>query len=112
MTNEILVNLEMQEKRVAIVKDGLLDEYYVERPSDKTIVGNIYKGKIDSIVPSIGAAFVDIGLDKKGFLYLSDIVEPIEPIAPVESKKREFKKGEEVYVTPKEMELFPGDYTI
>ena len=98
MINEILVNLEMQEKRVAIVKDGLLDEYYVERPSDKTIVGNIYKGRIDSIVPSIGAAFVDIGLDKKGFLYLSDIVEPIEPIAPVESKKREFKKGEEVLV--------------
>ncbi len=98
MANEILVNVEMQEKRAAIVKDGLLDEYYIEHPSDKTIVGNIYKGRIDSIVPSIGAAFVEIGLEKKGFLYLSDIVEPIEPIAPVEQKKKEFKKGEEVLV--------------
>lgn len=98
MQNEILVNVEMQEKRVAIVKDGLLDEYYIERPSDKTIVGNIYKGRIETIVPSIGAAFVDIGLDKKGFLYLSDIVEPIEPIIPIEAKKKEFKKGEEVLV--------------
>ena len=95
---EILVNAEMQEKRAAIVKDGVLDEYYIERPSYKTIVGNIYKGRIDSIVPSIGAAFVEIGLEKKGFLYLSDIVEPIEPIAQVETKKREFKKGEEVLV--------------
>lgn len=98
MLNEILVNIEMQEKRAAIVKDGVLDEYYIERPTDKTIVGNIYKGKIETIVPSIGAAFVDIGMDKKGFLYLSDIVEPIEPIIPVEERKREFKKGEEVLV--------------
>ena len=90
---EILVNTEMQEKRAAIVKDGILDEYYIERPSYKTIVGNIYKGRIDSIVPSIGAAFVEIGLEKKGFLYLSDIVEPIEPIAPVETKKENLKKG-------------------
>lgn len=96
--NEILVNAEMQEKRVATVKSGVLDEYYIEHPSDRTIVGNIYKGRIDSIVPSIGAAFVDIGMEKKGFLYLADIVEPIEPIAPVEHKKREFKKGEEVLV--------------
>ena len=98
MHNEILVNVEMQEKRAAIVKDGVLDEYYIERPTDKTIVGNIYKGRIETIVPSIGAAFVDIGLDKKGFLYLSDIVEPIEPIIPIEVRKREFKKGEEVLV--------------
>lgn len=96
--SEILVNAEMQEKRVAIVKNGLLDEYYIEHPADRTIVGNIYKGRIDSIVPSIGAAFVDIGLDKKGFLYLSDIVEPIEPIAQLEPIKKEFKKGEEVLV--------------
>jgi ribonuclease G len=96
--NEILVNVEMQEKRVAIVKDGLLDEYYIEHPADKTIVGNIYKGKIDSIVPSIGAAFVDIGFEKNGFLYLSDVATSIEPIAPLEQRKKEFKKGEEVLV--------------
>lgn len=98
MPKEILVSVEINEKRVAIVKDGVLDEYYIERPTDKTIVGNIYKGRIETIVPSIGAAFVDIGLEKKGFLYLSDIVEPIEPIAPIESEKKEFKKGQEVLV--------------
>lgn len=98
MLKEILVNIEMQEKQVAIEKGGKLDEYYIERSGDKTIVGNIYKGKIETIVPSINAAFVDIGLEKKGFLYLSDIVEPIEPIAPLETKQKEFKKGQEVLV--------------
>lgn len=98
MSKEILVSVEINEKRVAIVKDVLLDEYYIEHPQDKTIVGNIYKGKIETIVPSIGAAFVDIGLEKKGFLYLTDIVEPIEPIAPIEQEKKEFKKGQEVLV--------------
>jgi len=98
MSTEILVNVEIEQKQVAIIKDGILDEYYIERPTDKTIVGNIYKGKIEALVPSIGAAFVDIGLDKKGFLYLSDVVEPIEPVAPVELKNREFKKGQEVLV--------------
>jgi len=70
---EILINAGIQEKRVAVVSDGLLEEFYIERPQDKTIVGNIYKGKIEAVMPSVGAAFVDIGLIKKGFLYLSEI---------------------------------------
>ncbi|MDI6606551.1 MAG: Rne/Rng family ribonuclease [Candidatus Omnitrophota bacterium] len=73
MSKEILINIEPQEKRVAVVNDGSLEEFYIERPQDKTIVGNIYKGRIEAVLPSIGAAFVDIGLPKKGFLYLSEI---------------------------------------
>ena len=71
MSKEILINIESREKRAAIVNAGRLEEFYIERPQDKTIVGNIYKGKIEAVLPSIGAAFVDIGLPKKGFLYLS-----------------------------------------
>jgi len=73
MAKEILINVEPQEKRAAIVSAGRLEEFYIERPQDKTIVGNIYKGKIEAVLPSIGAAFVDIGLPKNGFLYLSEI---------------------------------------
>ncbi len=58
MLKEILINIEPQEKRVAIVNDGRLEEFYIERPKDKTIVGNIYKGRSEAILPSIGAAFV------------------------------------------------------
>jgi len=48
MSKEILINVTAQEKRVAVVVDGRLDEFYMERPQDKTIVGNIYKGKIET----------------------------------------------------------------
>ena len=99
MPKEILINVEPQEKRVAIVSDGKLEEFYIERPQDKTIVGNIYKGKIEAVLPSLGAAFVDIGLVKKGFLYLSEIESAFESLeAPQQLKPTEIKKGQEVLV--------------
>jgi ribonuclease G len=98
MPKEILVNIEPQEKRVAIVNDGRLEEFHIERPQDKTIVGNIYKGKIEAVLPGIGAAFVDIGLPKKGFLYLSEIESAFEALDTPQSPKREVKKGEEILV--------------
>jgi ribonuclease G len=99
MSKEILINVESQEKRVAIVNDGRLEEFYIERPQDKTIVGNIYKGKIEAVLPSVGAAFVDIGLVKKGFLYLSEIESAFEAAdTPQQAKPAEIKKGQEVLV--------------
>lgn len=74
MKKEILVSLEFETKKVAVVEDGHLEEYFVERASDKQLVGSIYKGKVSSIVPGIGAAFIDIGLEKNGFLYVADVV--------------------------------------
>ncbi|MCU0652591.1 MAG: Rne/Rng family ribonuclease, partial [Candidatus Omnitrophica bacterium] len=98
MSKEILVNIEPREKRVAIVSGGHLEEFYLERPQDKTIVGNIYKGKIEAVLPSVGAAFVDIGLPKKGFLYLSEIESLFESSDTSQLRKKEVKKGEEVLV--------------
>ncbi len=74
MRKEILVNMEFNEKKVAIVEDGHLEEYYVERHTDKQLVGSIFKGRVSSIVPGIGAAFIDIGLEKNGFLYVTDVL--------------------------------------
>lgn len=99
MSKEILINVEPQEKRVAIVSDGRLDEFYVERPQDKTIVGNIYKGKIEAVLDNIGAAFVDIGLPKKGFLYLSEIESAFESAeTPQATVPFKIQKGREVLV--------------
>ncbi|MCM8800979.1 MAG: Rne/Rng family ribonuclease [Candidatus Omnitrophica bacterium] len=99
MAREILINVEPQEKRVAIVENGILQEYYIERPSDKTIVGNIYKGIIDTVLPSLGATFVDIGFSKKGFLYLSEIESVFESLdLPRKVLLPELKKGQEILV--------------
>ena len=98
MTKEILINVESQEKRVAIVNEGRLEEFYMERPQDKTIVGNIYKGKIEAVLPSLGAAFVDIGMIKKGFLYLSEIESMYESLEGHDRKPKEIKKGQEILV--------------
>ena len=72
---EIFISSDPQETRVAITEDKRLEEFYVERPSDTRMVGSIYKGRITSVVPGIGAAFVDTGLGKNGFLYVADIIE-------------------------------------
>jgi ribonuclease G len=98
MSKEILVNIEPREKRVAIMNSGRLEEFYMERPEDKTIVGNIYKGRIDAVLPSINGAFVDIGLFKKGFLYLSEIESAFESPESDKLAPKQVKKGQEVMV--------------
>lgn len=74
MTNceEILINVTPQETRVAIVENGSLQEVSIERRRNLGIVGNIYKGKVNRVLPGMEAAFVDIGLERSGFLHVSD----------------------------------------
>src|SRR5438477_1203139 len=74
MKKEMLINvLQPEECRIAILEDGILEELYVERTSHESYVGNIYKGRIVNIEPSIQAAFVDFGVGRNGFLHVSDV---------------------------------------
>jgi ribonuclease G len=73
MAKEIIINVEPTEKRVAVLADGMLEEYYFERSGNKRISGNLYRAKVVKIMPGIQAAFVNIGLRKNGFLHISDI---------------------------------------
>ncbi len=74
MSKEMLINtVAGQECRIAIVQDNILEELYVERVSSASHVGNIYKGKVSNIEPSIQAAFIEFGLAKNGFLHISDV---------------------------------------
>ena len=74
MKKEMLINvLQPEECRIAIIEDGMLEELYIERASQDNLVGNIYKGRIVNIEPSIQAAFVDFGVGRNGFLHISDV---------------------------------------
>src|SRR5438552_14563793 len=74
MKKEMLINvLQPEECRIAIVEDGTLEELYIERTSQESYVGNIYKGRVVNIEPSIQAAFVDFGIGRNGFLHVSDV---------------------------------------
>ena len=74
MKKEILINVSQPEEcRIAIVEDGVLEELYVERKGQDSYVGNIYKGVVVNIEPSIQAAFVDFGVGRNGFLHISNV---------------------------------------
>ena len=73
---ELLVSVDVTEKRVAVLEDGRVAEVYLERPDRRSIAGNIYKGVVDNVLPGMEAAFVEIGLEKNGFLFVDEIVGP------------------------------------
>ena len=75
MKQEILISSTPQESRIAILEDGVLAEFLIERKEEMGIAGNIYKGKVARVLPGMQAAFVDIGMDKAGFLHASDYYE-------------------------------------
>jgi ribonuclease G len=75
---EVLINSTSQEVRAAIVEEGELVEFMVERAATRRLVGDIYLGRVNAILPGIQAAFVDIGYEKAGFLHASDLVPDTE----------------------------------
>ncbi|MBE4749971.1 Rne/Rng family ribonuclease [Corallococcus sp. ZKHCc1 1396] len=74
MSSVLVINAAGRETRVALVEGGHIAEFYLERKKDKGVVGNIYKGRVVRVLPGMQAAFVDIGLEKAAFLYVSDVV--------------------------------------
>ncbi len=77
MSEEILVNVTPRETRVAVVENGMLQELHIERGWSRGVVGNIYKGKVQRVMPGMQAAFVEIGLDRAAFLHANDIQRPL-----------------------------------
>jgi ribonuclease G len=73
---ELLVSVDVGEQRVAVLEDDKVAEVYLERPERRSIAGNVYKGVVDNVLPGMEAAFVEIGLEKNGFLYVDEIVVP------------------------------------
>ena len=93
------MSVDVGEQRVAVLEDGKVAEVYLERPERRSIAGNIYKGRVENVLPGMEAAFIEIGLEKNGFLYVDEIVTP-----ELEGRRRDRKitdlisRGEEVLV--------------
>ena len=94
MSEEILINVTPQEIRIAIVDNGILQEVHIERTQKRGLVGSVFKGLVSRVLPGMQAAFIDIGLDRTGFLHSSDIIvnaehdhkkKESEQIQPIES---------------------------
>ena len=117
MKQEIYIISTPQESRIALVEDGLLAEFLIERKEERGVVGNIYKGKVARVLPGMQAAFVEIGMEKAGFLHASDFssepedaqllnagddVEFAEPPKPHPSRRipleKQISRGEEILV--------------
>src|SRR5881227_4114466 len=78
MTKEMIISSNGHETMVAILEDDLAAEIFVERERQRGVVGNIYKGRVSKVLPGMQCAFIDIGLERDGFLYVSDVVDTIE----------------------------------
>src|SRR5262249_31058932 len=79
MTKEMIISANVHEKKVAIIEDGVVTEFYVERSDENQgVVGNLYKGRVMKVLPGMQSAFVDIALERDAFLYVSDFAELLE----------------------------------
>ena len=83
MKREIVINASALEVRVALLEDGSLTELYLERQQHRGLAGNIYKGKVTRVLPGMQAAFVDIGLEKAGFLHVSDFHDDVQTVGSI-----------------------------
>ncbi|MGA8794838.1 S1 RNA-binding domain-containing protein, partial [Candidatus Binatus sp.] len=83
MKREIAINASALEVRVALLEDNELAEFYLERNRQVGLAGNIYKGKVTRVLPGMQAAFVDIGLEKAGFLHVSDFYDGVSALNTV-----------------------------
>ena len=78
MQKEMIISASGHETMVAILEEDLVTEVFVERERHRGVVGNIYKGRVSKVLPGMQCAFIDIGLERDGFLYVSDVVNTIE----------------------------------
>src|SRR5213080_4933549 len=78
MTKDLIVSSTPQETKVALLEDGAVAEFFIEREAHRGVVGNIYKGRVTRVLPGMQSAFVDLGLERDAFLYVADVFEELD----------------------------------
>src|SRR5215217_1768664 len=85
MNKEMIVSSNGHETMVAILEDDLVAEIFVERERHRGVVGNVYKGRVSKVLPGMQSSFIDLGLERDGFLYVADVVDTMEEFDKLDS---------------------------
>jgi ribonuclease G len=93
MTKEMIISSSTHETRVAIFEDDQVAEVFIERERQRGVVGNLYKGRVSKVLPGMQSAFVDLGLERDGFLYVTDVVATFEELDRFETDDEEPNAG-------------------
>src|SRR5579862_4307082 len=94
MTKEMIISSNVHETVVAILEDDLVAEIFVERERQRGVVGNVYKGRVSKVLPGMQSSFIDLGLERDGFLYVADVIDTVEEFEKLEAAEDEEKNKE------------------
>jgi ribonuclease G len=94
MTKEMIISSNGHETMVAILEDDLVAEVFVERERQRGVVGNVYKGRVSKVLPGMQSSFIDLGLERDGFLYVAEVIDTLEEFEKLESGDED-EKGPE-----------------
>jgi ribonuclease G len=103
VSTEILINIAPRETRAALIENGMLAELFIERASRRGIVGNLYKGKVQRVLPGMQAAFIEVGLERTAFLHVGDIAttrpeDTLAGVTAIDDIRRLVSEGDEILV--------------
>src|SRR5262245_36876876 len=93
MIKEMIVSSNGHETMVAILEDDQVSEVFVERERHRGVVGNVYKGRVSKVLPGMQSSFIDLGLERDGFLYVADVIDTMEEFDKLESGEDEGGNG-------------------
>jgi ribonuclease G len=93
MTKEMIISTNGHETMAAILEDDLVAEIFVERERQRGVVGNVYKGRVSKVLPGMQSSFIDIGLERDGFLYVADVIDTMEEFDKLEGGDEEEGRG-------------------
>src|SRR5215207_10186556 len=85
MTKEMIISTNGHETMVAILEDDLVAEVFVERERQRGVVGNVYKGRVSKVLPGMQSSFIDLGLERDGFLYVAEVIDTLEEFERLEA---------------------------
>src|SRR5512137_540575 len=95
MNKEMIVTSNGHQTMVAILEDDLVTEVFIERERHRGVVGNVYKGRVSKVLPGMQSSFIDLGLERDGFLYVAEVVDTLEEFERLEGGDEDEPKGQD-----------------